>query len=67
MGIREGKVTKAGKGTTIITELVTSMDIADGIMRLRQLRYRGSRKNDLIIVFKSAHKGVGVYLDQDYK
>lgn len=67
MGAREFKVTKVGKGTTIAPELVTSMDIAAGIMRLWQLRYRGSRKNDLIIVFKYGHKGVGAYLDQNCK
>lgn len=67
MGVRECKVTKAEKGATIAPGLVTYMDIADGIMRLRQLRYRGSRKNDLIIVFKSGHKGVGVYLNQNCK
>lgn len=67
-GLREGKLTNSKTGATVIVpELVTVMGIDDGVMFLHQLKYYGSEKNDLIVVYRSEHRNAGKYLKQNNK
>lgn len=57
-GIREEKLTKSQKGTTLVPMKVTAIKTEPGVLQVRQLRYVGSKKNDLIVVVASSCKTI---------
>lgn len=57
---REHKITGAGNGTVIVPDLVTACAFSESndTMRIKQLRYAGSKKSDTIVVFKASNSCV---------
>lgn len=57
---REHKITGAGNGTVIVPALITEYAFSESndTMRVKQLRYAGSKKSDTIIVFKAGNSCV---------